>query len=75
MHGAMKHSNVTSTIIVIINVKKRETFRKEAVKGGFIVLIAMTGAVIAENVYLYYVDILGGAKMLGEFVTVSCCVC
>ncbi|KAL5246690.1 hypothetical protein ACHWQZ_G018791 [Mnemiopsis leidyi] len=40
--------------------------RKEAVKAGFMVLIAMTGAVVAENVYLYYVDILGGgAKMLG----------
>ena len=40
--------------------------RKEAVKGGFLVLIAMTGAVIAENAYLYYANILGGAQILGK---------
>lgn len=39
--------------------------RKEAVRGGFIILSMITAGVIAENVYLYCVNILGGSQIVG----------
>ena len=41
--------------------------RKEAVRGGFIILSMITAGVIAENVYLYCVNILGGSQIVGKF--------
>ena len=32
----------------------------------------MTGAVIAENAYLYYANILGGAHILGKSLSPKC---
>jgi hypothetical protein len=52
--------------LISIDISIFYPLRKEAVKGGFMILIVLTIAVTAENIYLYYVDILGGAQILGE---------